>query len=599
MRRQLKFLFPGQAWARAHARPGTFAGPRVGKAPDRRYAPSGEQVARGNWRSRLALLAMAASMLLASAPRLAAQTTLISSEDWVRMSDPALYATARKYFPSDEGTAPPRRIFRLTRDQIDMTVGSLLPGYAGKSVKSVMQKDLLQTNYEYSDLLSVTPANAAPLASWFGEIAERVRKNPDGLFNCPGDKPAEDCLAREARQFVMRAFRGDVPPERLEAIAAFFLSSLKKDGLAVAAGNLVEVVLNSPSFLYRMETDVTKTRRLTPVQLLQSVTYTIADAPAERLDLDSRLADQYLRTGPEAAATLKAIVASSEAREKLVRFFKAWLEVREPADFTISKEVFPEFTPEVAGALVDEADRFLRAELNKPAPRLKDIMLSTRSFLSRPLARIYAVKSDVGQKPMAVSLDPSQRLGVLSLPAVIASHSGPTDARTIKRGVFWARKLMCMALEPPPKDLHAELYENEGTTERIRIEQSTRAKACIGCHKIINPFGFMLENYDALGRWRTLDNGQPIDASIDIDFLDEGKKKAAGPVEALRTLSGSLKFKQCFVRQMFRYYMGRNEEASDDPGLRRMFLELASNEDTSILSLVYMLASSDRVVRRQ
>jgi hypothetical protein len=543
------------------------------------------------------VVAVVALTAVLSAPR--AQTTPIPIEDWVRAADPALYAVARHYFPADEGIAPPRRIFRLTRDQIDMTVGSLLPGYAGKSVKSVMQKDPLQTNYEYSDLLSITAANAAPLASWFGEIAERVRKNPAGLFNCPGDEPEEDCLAREARLFVIRAFRGDVSAERLDAITTFFLAGIKKDGLAVAAGNLVEVVLNSPSFLYRMETDVSRSRRLLPAQLLQSVTYTIADAPAERLDLDSRHADLYLRTGPEAAATLKAIVASSEAREKLVRFFKAWLEVRDPAEFTISKAVFPEFTPEVAVALVDEIDRFLRAELNKPAPRLKDIMQSTRSFLSRPLATIYAVKSDLGQKPIAVSLDPSQRLGVLSLPAVIASHSGPTDARTIKRGVFWARKVMCMALEPPPKDLHAELYENEGTTERIRIEQSTRAKACIGCHKIINPFGFMLENYDALGRWRTLDNGQPIDARIDIDFLGEAGITAAGPVEALRALTTSHKFKQCFVRQMFRYYMGRNEEAGDDPVLRRMFLELASNEDTSILSLLYLLSSSDRIVRRQ
>lgn len=558
-------------------------------------------VARGNRRSRLALLVagMAMGLLMPPMPRLAAQTVSISTEDWVRTSDPALYATARKYFPSDDAAAPARRIFRLTRDQIDMTVGSLLPAYAVRSVKSVMQRDPLQTNYEYSDILSLTAANAAPLASWFGEIAERVRKNPEGLLNCPGEKPAEDCLAKEARQFVVRAFRGDVPPERLEAITAFFLAGVKQEGLAVASGNLVEVVLNSPSFLYRMETDVSKSRRLLPAQLLQSVTYTIADAPAERLDLDSRLADQYLRTGPEAAAALKAIVASNEAREKLVRFFKAWLEIREPADFTISKEVFPEFTPELAGALVEEADRFLRAELSKPAPRLKDIMQSTRSFLSRPLAQIYAVKPDASQTSVAVSLDPGQRLGVLSLPATIASHSGPTDARTIKRGVFWARKVMCMALEPPPKDLHAELYDNEGTTERVRIEQSTKAKACIGCHRIINPFGFMLESYDALGRWRTMENGFPVDASIDIDFLDEGKLKAAGPVEALRTLSNSLKFKQCFARQMFRYYMGRNEEASDDPLLRRMFLELASNEDTSLLALVYMLASSDRVVRRQ
>ena len=135
-----------------------------------------------------------------------------------------------------------------------------------------------------------------------------------------------------------------------------------------------------------------------------------------------------------------------------------------------------------------------------------------------------------------------------------------------------------------------------GATERQRIEQSTNRPACAGCHSVINPLGFFQESYDAIGKWRTEDNNQPVDSSIVIDFLGEGPKKTTqSPVEAMKVLTSSTMFKQCFVRQLFRFYMGRNEEASDDPVLRRMFLKF-SNSDQDILKTVSVLAASDRIL---
>jgi hypothetical protein len=219
--------------------------------------------------------------------------------------------------------------------------------------------------------------------------------------------------------------------------------------------------------------------------------------------------------------------------------------------------------------------------------------------LSPALAPIYGIDALIETAGKPVEMEPAQRLGIFSKPAFIASHSGPTDTRPIKRGVFWVRKAMCMEMEPPPKELHAKLYDMVGATERQRIEQSTRGAACAGCHKVINPFAFFQENYDALGRWRTRDNGVAIDASILIDFLDEEPSKTTGPVEALKVLTSSAMFKQCFVRQLFRFYMGRSEEPGDDPLLRRVFFEFADQDRQDILKAVQMLVSSDQIVRRR
>ncbi len=542
--------------------------------------------------SRIMLIATLA--LGAGAVRSAEAAT---SDDRQQEIDPALYATAKQYFPSDESGAPSKRIFRLTRDQIDATVSGLLPDYFTRSVKEVMNRDPLQTNYEFAEMLNFNSANIGGLSGWISEIAARVKKAHEGVVNCQAEDGA--CLQSAARVFAFKAFRGDAPDEKLKQIGAFYVASVKSVGVPQATADLVEVVLNSPHFLFRKELDVNKHSRLSPAQLLQAVTYTLADASPEKLKLDSAKAAQYLKTGVEAGPTISGIVASQEAKEKLVRFFKAWLELKDPNEFTISQETFPEFTPKLAAAMLGETETFLRASLNKAAPRLTDITQSTHTFASKALESIYAtnVASADGSKPLM--LDPAQRLGVFSQPAVLASHSGPTSTRPIKRGVFWVRKVMCMEMEPPPTDAHTSAYTKIQTTERANIEQSTQIPACIGCHKIINPFAFFQENFDALGRWRKLDNGHPVDASIKINFLDEDPVATTGPVDALKTFTSSLMFKQCFVRQMFRYYMGRQEEPSDHPLLRRMFFEFAHEDRQDILRMVYLLTASDRIVRRQ
>jgi len=515
-------------------------------------------------------------------------------------SNPTLYAAARKYFPSDEEAPPPKRIFRLTRDQIDVTVKSLLPSYFAQSVKAAMAKDPLQTNYEFAELLSLNAANLSALSGWIGEIAARVRVKPEGVIDCTASKGAPDCLGAQARAFVVKAFRGDVSQARIERITGFFLSSAQSAGVAQATGDLVEVVLNSPDFLFRKELDVDTDGRLVAAQHLQALTYTLADAPPEMLGLASPDADKLVKSSDDVRATIAAIAASKAAREKLTRFFTAWLEIKEPGEYTISPMVFPEFTPVLAAAMRDESTAFLQAQLGKPAPTLKDITQATQSYVTKSLEPIYGARSADQSGAKATNLDPAQRLGIFSQPAVIASHSGPTNTRLVKRGVFWVRKVMCMELEPPPPGIDVSLYEAKSTTERDRIEKATAKKACIGCHRVIDPFGFFLESYDALGRWRTQDNGHPIDTAVSLDFLDEGEAaETKGPVDALRTLTDSAMFKQCFVRQLFRFYMGRQEEPTDDPLLRRLFFEFATNDNQDIVRLMQLLSTSSIMAQRR
>ncbi|HRD77141.1 MAG TPA: DUF1588 domain-containing protein [Hyphomicrobiaceae bacterium] len=496
-------------------------------------------------------------------------------------SEAFLSEAAEKYFPAEDAAPSPKRVFRLTRDQIDATVRALLPGYVTASIKETMPRDPLQTNYEYAEILNFNASNLGPLTGWIGGIAARVRASPKGVIDCAASGNAPDCLSVSARRFVVQAFRADAPDEKIESIVAFFVKGVSANGPAQATGDLVEVTLNSPYFLFRRELETSRRGRLGAVQHLQAITFTLADTPPEALGLSSGDALQYLQTASDARASVDNVLASKPAREKLLRFFRSWLEVREPGDFLISRETFKEFTPEFAAAMVAGTDALLREALATPAPSLKDITTLTRR--------------DTGT-------DPSRRFGIFTDPAVLASHSGPTNTRFVKRGVFWVRKVMCMEMATPSKEVLQAIEQSYAplvTTERARIEGMTKPPECAGCHKLIDPFGAILESYDALGRWRTSDNGHPIDQTVAIDFLDEGPVTVRSPVEALKALTGSVMFKQCFVRQAFRYYMGRNEEPSDEPLLRAMFLAFAKDDKQDILGLIRSLALSETVSRRQ
>ena len=365
-------------------------------------------------------------------------------------------------------------------------------------------------------------------------------------------------------------------------------------GTAEQAGVLVELALTSPEFLFRKEVHSERRGRMAAPQLLQALTYMIADAPPEALGLDAREALRFVQTPFDRHATTESVLASTLAREKLVRFFKAWLEIKEPSDFRVSKQVFPEFTEQLAAAMVDETERLLRHVLSQPEPRLADITLATGTFLSKPLEAIYKARAADAKTP--IDLDQAQRLGVFTHPALLASHSGTTSSAPIKRGVFWTRKVLCIDMDAPPKTVDTTVYEIAGKTERERIEAVTKGPGCIGCHKVIDPLGFFQESYDALGRFRDKDeDGHPIDASATFGFLGGGERTTTSSVEALRLLTSSDQFKQCFVRQAFRLYMGRKEESSDDAVLRAMFIEFAHEDRQDILGLLRALVNSSQV----
>jgi hypothetical protein len=510
--------------------------------------------------------------------------------------NPALFKIAEQYFPGSEARPGLKRLFRLTRHQLDLTTQALLPEQITTSALAALPRDPLQTNYEYANNLSINSANFTPYAKWVEEIAARVMAAPERVIACSSGANAA-CLSAEATHFVQRAFRGVPSEAQVARYADFYARSVDEVGFPAATRELVELTLGSPHYLFRDETRTDDSQQLLPAQLLQNVTYTLADAPPEALGLSSLTAQQHVGSVEALQRTVDQVLASAQGRAKLLRFFKAWLEVKEPESFDISPNVFPEFTPEVARAVVAETESFLDHQLAAAVPRLKDLTEATRSVVMDESAFLYGMSSGSASEP--VELDRTQRLGIFTQPAVIASHSGPTTTRLVKRGVFFVRKVMCMELGNPPQGTDTSIPEQLTGTQRERVESVTANARCTGCHALINPFGFMQESYDAIGRFRHQDEqGRPIDSHISVSFLDEGKFETNSPVDGFRRFTRSYRFQQCFARQLFRFYTGRDESSGDNPTLRRIFFEFANRDKQEIVGMLRGLVSSSHFSRR-
>jgi hypothetical protein len=517
-----------------------------------------------------------------------------AADDAMRAANADLFSIAETYFPETTAAASPSRLFRLTRTQIDRTTQALLPMQYQDAAAKTMPRDPLQTNYEYAENLSFNAANFTPYTGWVEQLSNRVRMAPTSVIACAGASPDRVCLEQQAKKFVALAFRSTVDDAQVQRFSTFFLSSVAEVGLPDAVADLVTLTLTSSHYVFRDEVALNGAE-LSPAQQLQNISYTLADAPPDALGFTSANAQSYFATTAMREQTIDTVLKAPAARQKLLRFFMSWLEVREPEEFGLAPDVFPEFTPTVAAAAVEEVRAFLEHQLAAATPRLPSVTQSTESFISDAIAPLYGAKRG---STALTPLDPKQRLGIFTLPGVIASHSGPTTTRLIKRGVFFTRKVMCLPLGLPPPGVNTTLPEMQGATERQRVESATASTTCQGCHSVINPFGFMQENYDAMGRWRTTDQGSPIDASMKFNLLDEGPLMTSSPIEAFRSLTNSMRFQQCFARQLFRFYMGRDEKPGDDPTLRQMFFGFANQGSQDIGGMLQTLAKSTSFSQR-
>jgi hypothetical protein len=223
---------------------------------------------------------------------------------------------------------------------------------------------------------------------------------------------------------------------------------------------------------------------------------------------------------------------------------------------------FPTYTPDIAAAMQEELDAFVDGTVADGQGTLGALMSTTSTHIPSGLASIYGPELSTGSGGLAV-LNPAHRRGILSLPGLLTYHSADQHSGPIQRGLLVRRQLLCQQIPPPPPSVLQQVAANPidsndtKRTTRQKYEQHKTQAFCAACHQQFDVIGFGMEEMDGLGRYRTTENGLPVDTSGELHSTDiDGT--FSGVVDLSNKLAGSEMFATCFVHQFFRFAESRD-----------------------------------------
>ena len=378
---------------------------------------------------------------------------------------------------------------------------------------------------------------------------------------------AQDACAQTFIQsFVAKAYRRPLAADETAGLLALEQSVTASATFASGLGALIETVLQSPDFLYRIEFGVPDPAN--PAQRRPS-----GDEMATRLSflfwgvgpddaLRTAAAGGELVTTAGVLKNAQRLLADPRSHGVVKYFFDSLFPITTLTDLARDPVMYPNFTNQIGAYMRQETETFLDNEIFSGTGTWPSILTANYTYLNGPLATYYGISGVTGNTFQKVPVDTTKRLGLLTQGAVMTGSTVTNSTNPVLRGSFIVNKLMCqniglpsdpaiLALVKPPMDV-------TGTTGRERFSQHSLQTICRGCHSLMDPVGFAFENYDAVGQYRTTDGGQMIDASGKLP--DEGgvtEPTVIGGIEIAKQLAQSEVAQQCFAQHWLEYGYGR------------------------------------------
>ncbi len=381
--------------------------------------------------------------------------------------------------------------------------------------------------------------------------------------------PPAEAARRIFESFASRAYRRPVRAAELDYLLGRFRQAEKRgDSFARAVGAGLKAVLVSPHFLFRPEQSAAgEDRRLNAYELASRLSYFLWLAPPDA-ELTRHASDGSLLERETLQAQVRRMLADPRAENFFDAFAGQWLGYRELGKSAApDKTTFDAFTVTLMEAMKDEARLFFGG-LARGDRSLLELLDADYSYLNEELAGHYGIPGVIGAQMRRAELGAAKRGGVLGWGAVLTATSTPVRTSPVIRGKWILETLFGERLPPPPPDA-GELTEESGQataqTVRRRLERHSSDPECAACHKRIDPLGFALENYDAIGRWREEENGAAVDAS---GILPNGQRFDG--VDELKDilLKQKERFAETVVKRLLAFALGRKLEYYDEPAAR-------------------------------
>ena len=425
------------------------------------------------------------------------------------------------------------------------------------------------------------------------------------IFVCrPKDAASEEPCARKILStLAKRAYRRPVTEQDVQALLDFYKEGRTAANFDAGIQRGLERVLAAPSFLFRIEREPADAKagsifRLNDLDLASRLSFFLwSSIPDDEL-LNAAIAGK-LKVPAVLEQQVRRMLADPRSRALVDNFFDQWLQMSKLTGLVPDVDAFPDFDENLREATRQETGEFVANQLREDRSVL-ELLTANYSYLNERLARHYGIPNIYGNHFRKVSFTDGVRGGLLGQASVLTVTSYPNRTSVVLRGKWLLANILGAPPPPPPADvpsLKDPGQDGQPRSLRDRMEQHRNNPACAGCHQRMDPLGFSLENFDALGNWRTAADGEKVDASAS---LPDGTTFEG--VAGLRKLLVNHKddYVRTLAEKLLAYSIGRGIEYYDLPAIRRIVRESAPSDhrwSSLVLGIVRSTPFSMGIVR--
>lgn len=471
------------------------------------------------------------------------------------------------------GRAPIRR---LTRFEYNNTVRDLF-GDTTSPANSLPPEELGNGFGNDADAISASGLLVEQYGIVAEGIASRATATPAALAAlspCAGAVTAateEACARTIIESLAPKAYRRPLATGESDALLTLerSLRATANATFATAISGVVQAILQSPEFLYRVEVgapDQARANLLRPTgdEMATRLSYLFwGTQPDVSLRAAARTGELLTAQGVLAQAT--KMLDDPRSHDVVRFFFDNLLPINGLTDLQRDKTLFPAFSNTLGAAMHEETQRFLEYEIFAGPGTWPSALTAPYTFVNDVLATFYGIAGVTGSAFVKVPLDTTKRLGFLTQAGVMTGTITTNQSNPVLRGSFVVNKLLCRKISLPTDPAILAMVkvpdDTSGATARERFSKHSTQAVCASCHVSLDPLGFALENFDPIGQYRTQENGVTIDASVTVPGIDG---TVNGAVELAQKLAGADETQFCFASHWLDFAYGRTLGQGDE-----------------------------------
>ena len=439
-----------------------------------------------------------------------------------------------------------------------------------------------------ADFLSVPQLVAQGYMDAAEKIAETAAADPNLL---PCTEGAE-CATQFIRDFGKLAYRRTLTEEEVARLQGLYQTAATQYDFQTGIEWVLFSMLQAPQFLYRVEmgSGSGAVVRPSPYEMASRLSYLLWQSMPDQTLIAAAEAGEL--DTPEGVAEYARWMLEDEKADRVLEYFDQWLDLDQLQEFNRDPAVYADLSSDLPQLMREETRMFVRDLLSRPSGSFSELLTAPYTFANADLAAHYGL-ADAPSGSTFVRVNAPGRAGIFTQGMLLA-HDKPTRTSIVRRGLKIRTDFLCQVVPAPPNDVEIDLEGlGAGLSQREKLALHSTEPSCANCHTLMDPLGVAFENFDAVGRPRTTDEiGKPVMTESIVTRTKDIDGPISGATELATKLGASEEVRQCYVRQSFRFFYGRDAQTADACSMARLLVDFSGNA-YSLSELLVSLTQTD------